>query len=67
MEVVKQHNKTFVPPVLPIVVGQKVSFFNADPDLHNVFSNSRAASFDLGKYKNEGRAREFTQTGVVDL
>ena len=63
----RQQDKAFVPSVLPIHVGQTVDFFNADPLLHNVFSNSRAARFDLGKFKGHSKAVQFTEPGVVDV
>lgn len=52
-EVVKlnQKNKTFTPKLLPVIVGQKVSFPNQDNIYHNVFSVSPVQSFDLGQYK----------------
>jgi plastocyanin len=46
-----QHNKTFSPHVLAVPVGSTVSFPNADPIFHNVFSMSPSAPFDLGLYR----------------
>ncbi len=45
---ISQRNKTFIPDVLPIVVGQTVEFTNEDNLIHNVFSTSKARKFDLG-------------------
>jgi plastocyanin len=65
---ISQKNKTFVPDVLPIVVGQSVEFTNDDKIIHNVFSTSKARTFDLGKPRaGESRTIQFDQTGVVEL
>ena len=37
-----------------VTVGSEVEFPNDDPIYHNVFSLSRAASFDLGRYPRGG-------------
>ena len=59
-------NKTFLPHVLPIVVGTKVAFPNKDPFFHNAFSNYDAQIFDVGLHA-PGTTRDFTFTrpGVV--
>jgi plastocyanin len=63
-----QEGETFVPRVLAVTRGSTVSFPNADPIFHNVFSLSSAASFNLGRYpKGESRAREFTKPGLVKV
>ena len=65
---ISQKNKAFVPDVLPIVVGQSVEFTNDDNIIHNVFSTSKARTFDLGKPRGgESRTVQFDQTGVVDV
>jgi plastocyanin len=65
---ISQKNKTFVPDVLPIVVGQSVEFTNDDKIIHNVFSTSKARTFDLGKPRTaESRTVHFDQTGLVEL
>jgi hypothetical protein len=49
-----------------IPVGSSVSFPNFDPIFHNVFSLSKAKSFDLGNYpKGQTRAVMFPAAGVV--
>ncbi|MEZ5468335.1 MAG: hypothetical protein R3F18_11885 [Lysobacterales bacterium] len=64
--VIATERKTFVPRVLPIPVGASVRFPNNDPILHNVFSSTREASFDLGLYgRSEGESYHFTQPGVI--
>ena len=65
---IAQRNKTFIPDVLPIVVGQTVEFTNEDKLIHNVFSTSKARPFDLGKPRvGESREVDFGRTGVVDI
>ena len=65
---ISQRNKTFIPDVLPIVVGQTVEFTNEDNLIHNVFSTSKARKFDLGKPRvGESRDVQFDKTGVVDI
>ena len=65
---ISQRNKTFIPDVLPIVVGQTVEFTNEDKLIHNVFSTSKARPFDLGKPRvGESREIDFGRTGVVDI
>jgi plastocyanin len=65
---ISQKNKTFIPDVLPIVVGQSVRFTNEDHIIHNVFSTSKARTFDLGKPRvGESRSVKFDQTGLVDV
>ena len=64
--VIATERKTFVPRVLPIPVGASVRFPNNDPILHNVFSTSKEASFDLGLYgRSEGEDYRFSQPGVI--
>ncbi len=59
-------NKLFVPATLVIPVGSEVSFSNNDDILHNVFSVSAGAEFDLGFYGNgESRSYVFEQPGRV--
>ncbi len=61
-----QRNKTFVPHVLAIVAGSTVDFPNSDRTYHNVFSLSRAKSFDLGRYAvGRSKAVRFDRPGIV--
>ncbi len=65
---IAQQNETFVPHVVAITRGSSVDFPNQDPFFHNVFSLSRAASFDLGRYpRGDSRARRFNQAGLVKV
>ena len=61
-----QRNETFVPHVLAITTGTTVDFPNSDKFYHNVFSLSKAATFDLGRYA-AGRSRtvRFDRPGIV--
>lgn len=63
---IDQRGETFLPRVLAVTVGSTVDFPNSDPIYHNVFSLSRARSFDLGRYP-AGRSKSvrFDRPGVV--
>jgi plastocyanin len=64
--VLDQRNETFVPYVLAVTVGTTVDFPNSDRTYHNVFSLSKAKSFDLGRYpRGESRSVRFDQPGMV--
>lgn len=61
-----QRDETFVPHVLPIVVGTTVDFPNNDHTYHNVFSLSKTKSFDLGRYAaGRSKAVRFDRPGIV--
>jgi len=64
--VMDQRNETFVPHVLAITVGTSVDFPNSDKFYHNVFSLSKSARFDLGRYAT-GRSKSvrFDRPGIV--
>ena len=64
----RQEDEGFVPRMVAITRGSTVEFPNADPFFHNVFSLSRGANFDLGRYpRGETRVRTFTQPGLVKV
>lgn len=66
--VVQQVNETFVPHVLPVLKGSTIEFPNEDPLFHNVFSLSRARSFDLGRYpKGSSKSVRFDRPGIVKV
>jgi plastocyanin len=70
VEQVKQKNETFIPALLPIQVGTKVEFPNLDDIYHNIFSYSRAKTFDLGRYRPDERpipSEVFDEPGLVTL
>ena len=63
-----QLNLTFIPQVLPVLVGAAVEFPNNDKVDHNIFSLSRTKQFNLGSYKpGEHRTVVFDQEGIVEL
>jgi plastocyanin len=62
----QQENRAFGPDLLVLPAGSSVSFPNMDPIFHNVFSLSRAKSFDLGNYsKGQTRTVTFAKPGIV--
>jgi plastocyanin len=64
--VMDQRNETFVPRVLAITAGTTVDFPNSDRIYHNVFSLSRAARFDLGRYAvGRSKSVRFDRAGIV--
>jgi plastocyanin len=68
MEVVDQVNKTFVPGLLPIVVGTAVRFPNHDQIHHHVYSFSPTKTFELPLYKGEDAAPViFDKVGAVKI
>jgi len=65
---ISQRDESFVPRVVAITRGSSVEFPNFDPYFHNVFSLSRAQTFDLGRFrKGEKRDRVFPRSGVVKV
>jgi plastocyanin len=65
---IAQKDESFVPRVVAITTGSTVEFPNFDPYFHNVFSLSRAASFDLGRFpRGDSRTRKFNATGLVKV
>ena len=65
-----QAGRSFDPPVLALVKGQRVEFANDEVAgiWHHVFSLSEAQKFDLGRYKSpERRKQAFYREGRVDV
>jgi plastocyanin len=63
-----QRDLTFVPHVLPVLVGSNVQFPNNDKVAHNVFSLSRTKPFNLGSYgPGVSKTVLFDKAGVVEL
>jgi plastocyanin len=60
-----QKNRMFMPHLLVVPVGSVVSFPNADPFFHNVFSYFNGKRFDLGLYE-AGKSKDvvFSREGV---
>jgi len=64
----EQERLEFVPHVLPVLKGTAVEFPNRDLLFHNVFSLSKAASFDLGRFpKNGSKSLRFDTPGIVKV
>jgi len=60
-----QKDKEFHPKLLVVPVGSTVSFPNADPYFHNVFSLFNGRRFDLGLYESgQTRRVAFNREGV---
>ena len=65
---ISQQDESFMPRVTAITRGSTVEFPNRDSYFHNVFSLSRGASFDLGRYpRGQSRERTFTRPGLVKV
>jgi plastocyanin len=65
---IAQQGKAFVPDLLVVTRGTTVEFPNWDPFSHNVFSRSRAASFDLDRYpQGQSKSYQFKEVGVVQV
>lgn len=65
---VEQLDRRFVPDLAVIPAGSTVSFPNMDPIFHNIFSFSKAKTFDLGSYdKGETRKVLFPKPGIVEV
>jgi len=61
-----QQHEAFVPHVLAISTGTTVDFPNSDHIYHNVFSLSKAARFDLGRYAvGKSKSIRFDRSGIV--
>lgn len=67
--VIRQKDATFIPHVLPIMVGTKVEWPNEDEIFHNVFSKSPVKPFDLDLYKKGDPPKTvlFDKPGEVDV
>ena len=66
--IVAQHHEEFHPFVTTIVAGTRVHFPNQDHIAHHVFSQSKAKSFEIPRYRGEPKDTIlFDQPGVVAL
>lgn len=64
--VVDQRASSFVPRVLPVQAGTEVSFVNSDRIRHQVYSFSKAKTFELPLYAGSDAAPvDFDQPGIV--
>jgi plastocyanin len=65
---IAQSDRRFVPDLVVVPVDSVVSFPNMDPIFHNVFSLSKAKSFDLGSYdQGQTRKLQFPNSGIVEI
>ncbi|MFN7644751.1 MAG: plastocyanin/azurin family copper-binding protein [Burkholderiales bacterium] len=65
---VTQKNKAFDKAALAVKVGDKVSFKNEDPFVHNVFSLTEPGSFDLGTYaQGQAKGQVFAKEGKFEI
>jgi plastocyanin len=65
---VVQKGRAYMPETLTAHVGDRVVFSNEDDVTHNVYSDSKAAVFDLGAQKPGEKATIVLQTpGIVDV
>jgi len=67
--VIRQKDATFVPHVLPVLVGTTVEWPNLDDIYHNVFCMAEAKPFDLGLYNSDtpGKKVVFDKPGQADV
>ncbi|KAA3612066.1 MAG: hypothetical protein DWQ05_18875 [Calditrichaeota bacterium] len=66
--IMDQRDEQFIPYILPVLAGTTVNFPNNDRVYHNIFSFSKAKTFDLGKYPTKTSKKvKFDQTGVVKV
>jgi plastocyanin len=65
---IRQVDEEFAPHLLAITAGSTVDFPNEDFLFHNVFSLSRLATFDLGRYpRGHSKSRTFDRAGLVKV
>lgn len=67
---VVQRDFTFIPALLAIQVGTRVSFPNEDDSYHSIFSYSPAKRFDLGRYRSDetpSPSEVFSTPGLITL
>lgn len=65
---IAQRDEQFTPHVAAVTVGSTVDFPNEDPFFHNVFSLSRAATFNLGRYRSgTSRSEVLAAPGAVKV
>src|SRR5690348_12160034 len=66
--VMAQRNKEFIPHVLAIRAGSTVRFPNQDDFRHQIYSFSKAKTFEISLYSGDEDKREtFNNPGVVAL
>lgn len=65
---VRTHSKGFSPSLVVVPAGSTIAFPNRDTVLHNVFSRTPGATFDLGNYgPGQSRQQVFTKPGLITV
>lgn len=65
---ISQSEQTFIPHVLPIVVGSKVHFLNEDEFFHNVQSYTSKSRFSIGRRApGISYSKTIKKVGVIEL
>ncbi|NNF36225.1 MAG: hypothetical protein HKN68_19130 [Saprospiraceae bacterium] len=65
---ISQSQQTFIPNVLPVVVGSKVHFLNEDEFFHNVQSYTPKSRFSIGRRApGISYSVKIKKTGIIDL
>lgn len=65
---VRTHSKGFSPSLVVVPAGSTIAFPNRDTVLHNVFSRTPGATFDLGNYgPGQNRQQVFTKPGLITV
>ncbi len=67
--VIRQKDASFVPHVLPVLVGTTVEWPNMDEIYHNVFCMAETKQFDLGLYSSDQPPKRvvFDKPGQADV
>lgn len=65
---IRTHSKGFSPALVVVPAGSTIAFPNRDTVLHNVFSRTPGAIFDLGNYgPGQSRQQVFTKPGLITV
>ncbi len=65
---VRTHSKGFSPSLMVVPAGSTIAFPNRDTVLHNVFSRTPGATFDLGNYgPGQSRQQVFSKPGLITV
>ena len=65
---IAQKDEQFAPHLVAVTAGSSVAFPNEDPFFHNVFSLSRGAAFNLGRYPSgSSRSKTFNRAGIIKV
>jgi plastocyanin len=65
---ITQKDEQFAPHLVAVTAGSSVAFPNEDPFFHNVFSLSRGAAFNLGRYPSgSSRSKTLNRAGIIKV